>query len=154
MSLEASEFRRKADMTVFATKWFVKSFLKENDVPLARLMQAAEEIARGKIDADLGGGMIKPRIARANTGKSRGFRVIILFRFGQNLFFVDGFAKNVKANISDRDLVALRELAIRLFGLSADQLSAAVEAGELKIIGVENDFIEEKGGQSDSARRP
>lgn len=141
-------------MTVFATKWFVKSFLKENDVPLARLIQAAEEVAGGKIDADLGGGVIKQRVARANTGKSRGFRVIILFRSGQNLFFVDGFAKNVKANISDRELVALRELAIRLFGLSADQLSDAVEAGELKIIGVEDDGIEEKGGQSDSARRP
>ncbi|MCY3994976.1 MAG: type II toxin-antitoxin system RelE/ParE family toxin, partial [Rhodobacter sp.] len=35
------------------------------------------------IDADLGGGVIKQRIARRGGGRSGGFRTILLFRRGE-----------------------------------------------------------------------
>jgi hypothetical protein len=62
--------------------------------------RAVADAERGLIDADLGGGAIKQRIARRGQGKSGGFRVVILYRRGSRAFFVYGFAKNERANIS------------------------------------------------------
>ena len=47
---------------------------------------------RGSVDADLGGGAIKQRIARRGQGRSGGFRAIVLFRWDEWSFFVYGFA--------------------------------------------------------------
>ncbi len=58
------------------------------------LRKAVADAERGLVDADLGGGVIKQRIARQGGGKSGGFRTIILFRLGERAFFVHGFAKN------------------------------------------------------------
>jgi len=63
------------------------------------LKKSAGEIGLGLSSADLGGGGIKQRIARAGGGKSGGFRAIVLFRFGERAFFVHGFAKNEHDNI-------------------------------------------------------
>jgi hypothetical protein len=56
------------------------------------------------MDADLGGGVLKQRIAREGGGKSGGFRAIILFKVGGHSFFVHGFAKNEKADITPKEL--------------------------------------------------
>ena len=49
--------------------------------PLSREDVAAIETAgRGLIDADLGGGLIKQRVARPGQGKRGGFRMMIAFR--------------------------------------------------------------------------
>ena len=64
------------------------------------LLKAAKAVASGQWDADLGGGVFKQRIARDGGGKSGGFRTIILFKVGGHSFFVHGFAKNEKANLS------------------------------------------------------
>jgi len=68
------------------------------------------------IDADLGGGVIKQRVAREGQGKSGGFRTMILFKLGSRAFFVHGFAKNEQDNLDDAELAALKKLAIRMLG--------------------------------------
>ena len=50
-----------------------------------------------------GGGVFKQRIAREGGGKSGGFRTIILFKVGGHSFFVEGFAKNEKTNVTPRN---------------------------------------------------
>jgi hypothetical protein len=60
----------------------------------------------GPLDADLGGGVFKQRIAREGGGKSGGFRTTILFRVGSHSFFAHGFAKSDKANVSAKELKA------------------------------------------------
>ena len=55
---------------------------------------------------DLGGGVIKQRLARQGQGKSGGFRSIVLFRSGTTAFFVYGFAKNDRDNIDRQELKA------------------------------------------------
>ncbi len=65
----------------------------------------------GRVDADLGGGVIKQRIARKGGGKSGGVRAILLFRRGSHVFFVFGFPKSERANISKDELAAFRKLA-------------------------------------------
>jgi hypothetical protein len=46
------------------------------------LREAVARAEKGQIDADLGGEVIKQRIARPGQGRSRGYRTIILFRRG------------------------------------------------------------------------
>ncbi|MCA3758320.1 MAG: type II toxin-antitoxin system RelE/ParE family toxin, partial [Phenylobacterium sp.] len=84
-------------MSVYKTKEFSR-FARKADLKSADLLDAAQAVASGQWDADLGGGVFKQRIARDGGGKSGGFRTIILFKVGGHSFFVHGFAKNEKAN--------------------------------------------------------
>ena len=95
------------------------------------LLEAAKAVASDQCDADLGGGVFKPRIAREGSGKSGGFRTIIVFKVGGHSFFVHGFAKNDKANISPKELKALKTLAATFFSLDAEALQKAIAAGEI-----------------------
>lgn len=94
-------------------------------------LEAAQDVAAGHYDADLGGGVFKQRVAREGGGKSGGFRTIILFRVGTHSFFVHGFAKSDKANVSAKELKALKRRADVLLGFSEKQLEATRAAGEL-----------------------
>jgi hypothetical protein len=71
------------------------------------LAEAVERAEKGLIDAELGGGLIKQRIARPGKGKSGGYRTVIVYRSGELAVFMYGFAKNVRENIEDRELYAL-----------------------------------------------
>ena len=86
-------------------------FARKGDIGDATLCDAIQDAERGLIAADLGGGLIKQRIARPDQGKSGGFRVLIVFRAGARAFFVHGFAKSEKDNIEKDELVALKRLA-------------------------------------------
>src|ERR1700683_1838925 len=59
---------------------------------------------RGLIDADLGSGLLKQRVARAGEGRSGGYRTIIAYRAGDRAVFLYGFAKNERDNIGDDEL--------------------------------------------------
>ena len=86
---------------------------------------------RGRIDADLGGGVVKQRIARAGQGKSGGSRAILLVRQGHRVVFVFGFEKKYLANISSNDLVLFHELAPLYLDASGSQMAQWQEAGAL-----------------------
>jgi hypothetical protein len=83
------------------------------------------------IDADLGGGVIKQRIARPNAGKSGGFRTIIVLNFGGRAFFVYGFAKSEQHNIRDDELSVFKSLAAELTGYDDIMIARAVGNGTL-----------------------
>ena len=59
----------KARMRVFKNKKFAR-FARKNEVTDADLCSTIQDANRGFIDADLGGGVIKQRIARRGAGKS------------------------------------------------------------------------------------
>ena len=117
-------------MTVYATKEFAR-FARKIGLADATLLRAARNVAAGRYDADLGGGVFKQRVARDGSGKSGGFRTIILFRAGGHSFFAHGFAKSDKANVSTRELKALKQLADVLLGFSKEKLQTAKASGEL-----------------------
>lgn len=117
-------------MTVFLTKTFAR-FAKKARIAGASLASAAADVAAGDFDADLGGHVFKQRVARSGEGKSGGFRTVILFKVGGHTFFAHGFAKSEKANISARELKALKALAAVLLALPDDKIEDAVGAGEL-----------------------
>jgi hypothetical protein len=117
-------------MTVYVTKEFAR-FARKVGLRDTKLLLAAGDVAKGQYDADLGGGVFKQRVAREGGGKSGGFRTIILFRVGGHSFFAHGFAKSDKANVSPKELKALKQLADVLIGFSDEQLQTAKASGEL-----------------------
>ena len=108
-------------MRIFKNAWF-RRFAKRQKISDKTLKQAIIRADNGLIDADLGGHVIKQRIARAGQGKSSGFRTIIIFKKEEKAFFVYGFAKNAQANISKQELRAFKQAAKQLLALSDKQI--------------------------------
>lgn len=94
-------------------------------------MEAIVRAERGLVDADLGGGVIKQRVARAGQGRSGGYRTLILFRQGDRAIFAFGFAKSRQENISQADLAVLRKAADEALGWSKDDMDRLVSTGAL-----------------------
>ena len=113
-------------MRVFKSKWFAK-FARKEGIADRELCGAVDRAARGLIDADLGGGLIKQRVARQGAGKSGGYRTVLAYRSGASAFFVFGFAKSDRENLDAVELLAFREIAGQLLKLDeagiADQLA-------------------------------
>ena len=120
-------------METFKTKAFAR-FADREGLKDTALCEAVGHARRGLIDADLGGGVIKQRIARRGGGKSGGFRAIVLFRRDELAFFVFGFAKSSRKNLRRDELEAFRMLADEMLGLTRAGLAAASANGT--IIGV------------------
>ena len=111
-------------MRIFVTRWFVR-FARRERIAHADLREAVRRAERGLLDADLGGGVIKQRIARAHEGKSGGFRSIVLFRKGERAFFVYGFAKSARATIRPDELLGFKRLAAEMLGYDDAALARA-----------------------------
>ena len=117
-------------MRIFKTKAF-KRFSDRTGISDAALYRAVRDAQRGLVAADLGGGVIKQRVARPGQGKSGGFRALIAFRAGTRAVFVHGFAKNEKDNIAQDELVALRKLAAELLTYDEKTIARVVASGVL-----------------------
>ena len=115
---------------VFETKsfarWARKAGLRE-----AALCGAVQEMADGSIDANLGGGVLKKRIALPGMGQSGGTRTLVATNKGSRWYFVFGFDKNERDNIEPDELAALKRLAADLLKLADNQLDTAIRAGAL-----------------------
>ena len=92
---------------------------------------AIKAIEAGLVDAQLGGELVKKRIARRSEGKRGGFRTIVAVRVGEKAFFLYCFAKNQRDNITSRELAALKRLATELIGYSEAALDKALASGAL-----------------------
>jgi hypothetical protein len=94
------------------------------------LLDAVDEMARGLIDAYLGGRILKKRIAIPGRGKSGGARTIVAGGQGDRWFFLYGFNKNERDNVDSQELQALQKVADRLLNLNQLELAVALAAGE------------------------
>lgn len=117
-------------MRIFRTRWFVKWAKKEKILDQA-LIQAVEETERGLIDADLGGHVYKKRVAIQGRGKSGGVRTLIAYQIQDRAFFIYGFAKNKRANISNKELQALQIIANNLLNHNDKMLDHLLNEKEL-----------------------
>jgi hypothetical protein len=115
----------------FVTRQFNR-FARSERVTDERLCEAIGRAEGGLIDADLGGGLIKQRVARPGQGRSGGFRTVIAYRRLGRAVFLHGFAKNERDNIDADDLARLKKLAAIYLGATMNELEAWCEEGELK----------------------
>ena len=120
-------------MSVFKTKLFHGWHTKEG-IPDESLCAAVDEMSRGLIDANLGGGLVKKRVARPGAGKSSGFRTLLATNKNDKWFFVYGFAKNDRDNIENQEMLALKRLAAVLLGKDANAIKQLLADKELKEI--------------------
>jgi hypothetical protein len=72
------------------------------------LCEAVAEMAQGLIDADLGGGLVKKRVPLPGRGKRGSTRTLVATNKGSRWFFIFGFEKNERENITPKELVSLQ----------------------------------------------
>lgn len=95
------------------------------------LCAAVTEMAQGLIDADLGGHVVKKRIALPGQGKRGGARTLVATKLADRWFFLYGFGKNERANIDLDELRVLQEVAKEFLAFDEHQLATALAAGEI-----------------------
>ena len=105
--------------------------MRKNKITQEDLLDATQEMVNGLIDADLGGYVVKKRLALHGRGKSSGARTIVATNFGERWFFLFGFEKNERSNIDRDELKSLQQLALTLLSFDASQLETAAIAGQL-----------------------
>lgn len=111
-------------MTKHFSKW-----VKQHQVSIKQLDQALTEVSEGNFEADLGGGVIKKRIAFKGHGKSKSGRTIVCFKQDKLAIYLHGFAKNERTNISSKELVAFKATSKVLLSLSESNINLAIKKG-------------------------
>ena len=117
-------------MQIFKNTWFQR-FARREKITDEVLKDAIARAEKGTIDADLGGNVIKQRIARLGQGKSGGYRTIIVFKKGNKAFFVYGFAKSERENIDKNETDVFKKSAKELLALSDKHIQELIDNGAL-----------------------
>lgn len=113
-------------MNVFKHRSFT-SWAKKEYIADAQLLAAVEEIKGGLYEANLGGGLYKKRMAMDGQGKRGSYRTLLAYQNGSRLIFVYGFAKNAKANISNREKVLFKKLAHYLLSIDDSEIKGLIK---------------------------
>ncbi len=117
-------------MRIFKNPWFTR-FAKKEGIDDAHLCEAIDRAENDRIDADLGGDVIKQRVARPQKGRSKGWRVIIAFRKSKAAFFLFGFPKSSLGNVDEKELKGFKMAAKELLKLTGKKLDKLIEQGTL-----------------------
>ncbi len=118
---------------VFKTRHFTR-WMRKTGLADTALCAAVDEMVRGLVDADLGGDVVKKRVPLPGRGKSGSTRTLVATNKGSRWFFLFGFEKNERGNVSGKELEALQAIADDLLKLSSRDLDAQVESGALQEI--------------------
>ena len=118
-------------MRIFKNTWFTR-FAGKEGITDDELKGLVSQLEAGQSDANLGGGVYKMRVARPGESKAGGYRVIVFFRSEERTFYVYGFSKSDRANISVKELKAYKEAAREYFSMTSDQLNQRVIHGQLQ----------------------
>lgn len=86
----------------------------------------------GLVDADLGGGLLKKRMARAGGGKRGGYRMLLASNRRDRWVFLFGFGKNERENIDDDEVHDYKQLAGLYLGKREHDIARLVDDGELQ----------------------
>lgn len=125
-------------MRVFKNAWFGR-FARKEKISNTQLWNAVQDAERGLVDANLGSGVIKLRIARKGRGKSAGYRTIVMYRQGDKAFFVFGFPKNELTNIQNDEATQFKKAAQHILNMSEDQIDQLIDNGQLEEVTHDNE---------------
>lgn len=115
-------------------------FQRRERIAESSLVKAVREAEQGLVDADLGDGLIKQRVARQGGGKRGGYRTVLAYRRGELAVFLFGFAKSARSNIDDDELAVLKRRGARLLSAAEEAIELMIADDELK----EVDYDEEE----------
>jgi hypothetical protein len=108
-------------MIVYLSRVFQRD-AKRDGVTDEGCREAVRRAESGLVDADLGGGLIKQRIATGNRGAAKGSRAVVFYKRGKLAIFLHAFPKSRKANLTKSELDEYLKLARLLEGLTAAKL--------------------------------
>lgn len=117
---------------VHFSKWAKKEKISDSAI-----CKAAQEVAEGKVDADLGQSIFKKRVARPGQGSRSGWRFILGFKKAgshtkpERIFFLFGFGKNEASTLSDDGHKALAIVAKGFIDATDDQIAELIDTGSL-----------------------
>jgi len=114
---------------IFKTRTLAK-FTRQNGISDDGLIDAVDRAVRGLVDADLGGQIIKQRVARPGQGKRGGFRMIIGIRSDRAVFLF-AFAKNERENIDKAEMMTLRAIVASFLDATEEKIAQALQDGTL-----------------------
>ncbi len=117
-------------MRKLKTKWFNK-WAKKNKISSTSLTEAIQNVEDGLSTADLGSNLFKVRVAREGSGKSGGFRTLLVYRENDRTIFLYGFAKNEQDNINNSDLKMFKKFGTDLLSFTESNINKAIQDREL-----------------------
>lgn len=117
-------------MRIFKYRTF-KTWAKKMGITDATLKKTISEIGEGLFDAHLGNGLYKKRIAKQGHGKRGSYRTIVAFKKQDRSFFIYGYAKNDKDNISDKEKEVFKKLASFYLDMPDNKLEILIKNGEI-----------------------
>lgn len=118
-------------MRIFKVRTFARFQRRERILDVS-LVKAVRDANQGLIDADLGDGLIKQRLARQGGGKRGGYRTVLAYRRGDRAVFLYGFAKSARANIDDDELAELKRRGAGLLSAAEEAIEFMIADDELK----------------------
>ena len=117
-------------MRIFKTRYFHR-WAESSGLSDLQLKLAIQEIESGLHNGDLGSFVYKKRISIKNRGKRGGLRTIIAYRAQEKAFFIYGYAKNFREDISPKEKLAYKKLSKTFFSLNELELQKSLKTGEL-----------------------
>ncbi len=117
-------------MKKLSTKWF-KKWAKKSKIKDQDLLDTVDNLINGLSTAGLGSNLFKIRVKREHSGKSSGFRTIVVYKEDEKAIFLYGFEKNEKDNISKTELLYFKKLGNDFLALDENQIKQLIEARSL-----------------------
>ena len=124
-------------MRVLKARTFARWARREGLTDTA-LRTAVDEMRRGLVDAVLGGGLVKKRIARSGGGKSGGYRTLLAADLRDRWIFLCGFAKSERDNVEDDELDTARDIAKGWLDAGPQRLAQALAQGVIEEVDYED----------------
>lgn len=118
---------------IFKERAFVR-WMRKTGLTDSLLVKAVEEMARGLVNADLGGGVLKKRIALPGRGKSGSIRTLLVTNKGNRWIFLFGYEKNEKDSLTHEELTAAKEYAKEALGWTEAQIAGKIHRRSLEEI--------------------
>lgn len=112
-------------MRKLSTKWF-KKWSKKVKLTNDDLLVAISDLEGGLSTTDLGSQLFKVRVKREHSGKSSGFRTIIVYQEDEKAIFLYGFEKNEKENIDKPELQYFKKLGNDLLASNSEELEESI----------------------------
>ena len=116
---------------IYKLKWF-KRWASKEGLSDSLLKLAIAEMQQGLVDADLGANVYKKRVPLLGQGKSGSLRTLIAFQVDNKAFFIYGFSKSARSNVSVKEMKSLKLLAKELLNYSEEKLKKAIDSGSVE----------------------
>ena len=116
---------------IYKLRWF-KRWASKEGLSDSLLKLAIAEMQQGLVDADLGANVYKKRVPLLGQGKSGSLRTLIAFQVDNSAFFIYGFSKSTRSNISVKEMKSLKLLAKELLNYSEEKLKKAIDSGSIE----------------------